>query len=177
MTETTTTDAATTESHAAQQVRAHVETWQERADAVVKLREYEHETLADVRDRDGRDEVANVIAARELLELDALDVEDGEDETGDVAEGVDDVHERWGEGALDAYVKGTRRAGGEWDIEGAVVVVTTGGPHVQLEYDGRDVVVAGWDWFGADRTTRTLGEDAAELVVRAFALDLLMEDC
>lgn len=160
------TDA--TESHAAEQVRATVDSWERAASAVRVLEKYAGHAWADLNATNAN----RCGAAREVLDLDARG-----DDLEDVADGLDEAVDSLGEFGLDAWITGRRSARSDaWDIESAIVVTTTGGPHVQLEYDGREVRVIGWDWFGADRTSRTLSDDAAALVVRAFALDLMMED-
>lgn len=152
-----------------EQVERVAAEWEARARAASVLREYEgtHDVLSDL-DASERERVEH---ARGVLDADNFG-----DPANHAADGLDDALDALSEDALEVYVTGRRSVGdSEWAAEGAVVVLGTGGPHMQLEYDGRNVAAHGWDWLGEGRTRVELAPDAAALVERVFALDLLLD--
>ena len=140
--------------------------WDEQGSAFVLLRDAEGEDVFSM----PADERAALQKARGALELDPLKVDD------DASDGLEDCVDRIGaEDALEIYATGKKR-GGEWDVDGVVIVTGTGGPHVQIEYDGRSALVRCYGWFRDGETTRELSDNAVALLERAFALDLMMDD-
>lgn len=89
-------------------------------------------------------------AAREVFELPAL--HDGEGDDTDVADGIDDKLEDpeavFLDDPLEIAVQGRfDMHRGTWDVTGVVVVVATGGPHIEIEYDGANLRANGY-WGG-----------------------------
>lgn len=114
------------------------------------------------------DSLDRLVAVAQGNELDAADVaslfaDHGYGlELADDADGydIDDAQETaqriLDEYGLDFYETGERRFGGEWEPNGWVFVVTTGGPHYELRSDGR---VYGWGWFGANKVQSAVSDE------------------
>ena len=63
-------------------------------------------------------------------------------------------------GGLSVEVTWTGSLGTRPDIDQIRYVLCTGGPHVELRYDGTRATYHGWDWFGEGDQTMA-GDDAA----------------
>lgn len=143
------------------------------AAAIRLLERAEGDTLADIRDEGGQDAVDAVIAARDTLELEALDAEHGEDETGDVADGLDERKDQLRfEGPLSIRRYGYNDGNG-WETESVTIVLGTGGPHIEVQYRGDRATAVAYGWFGADRVELPVDADAVNVL---FGVDDLYND-
>lgn len=129
-------------------------------DDAAREREELHATCERLRDR--LNLAADIYHADALTWRNIVDVHaawgvkvDRTDEPSDVAAQLLE------DAALSVQINGHRAPGSdEWDIDGAEIVFTTGGPHVQV--DTARKVVEAWGWFGAGRTAVSLSADTCE---------------
>lgn len=129
------------------------------------LEEHEGESSGDVYATHGSEADAKVRAARRALELEPVD------EVDDVAEGLDelDPDEALLDGPLSVVVQG-RFWDSSWEVTGVEVVICTGGPHIELRYDGRGMSLYGF-WGGSRVEGMPVDSDrAAALLDEAMAV-------
>lgn len=106
------------------------------------LREHEGGSIAELYEED-RDTYREVVKAREALDLPVLEGNDA-----DPAEDLDDFDEDARlDHPLEVSVLGVFRDG-SWEVTGCEVTVCTGGPHIEIEYDGCSMRLNGY-WGGS----------------------------
>lgn len=172
--ETTTTTSAPAETTEAERMHAlalrTAERIEKQAAAVLLLEQHEGETPADILEADPEGMDA-IVDARDALELETIDA--SEYETGDVADGIeswkDDTRDY---GALSIARHGTNHGEG-WVTDSVVVVLGTGGPHVQVEYEGNHATVRAFGWFKEGETTVPVDAEAVDLL---YGVDCLYRD-
>lgn len=54
--------------------------------------------------------------------------------------------------------RGAYKDDARWD--GLTIVLCTGGPHVEIQYNGSGAMVVGYGWFGSDRYTEFIEDDS-----------------
>lgn len=143
------------------------------AAAVRKLQEAEGETAREIRDNPddgGNDVLRDFMAARALLDLPATFAECADE---DIADGVEEwLDEMRCDGALSIRRRGYNDGDG-WECDEVVIVLGTGGPHVQVEYEGTTATVRAYGWFKDGETTLPVDADAVDLL---YGVDELYRD-
>lgn len=69
--------------------------------------------------------------------------------------------------SVDHTWRGPHRGNLSWD--GTTVVLATGGPHVELRWDGREAIIVGYGWFGADRYSEAVDDPKVIALLETLA--------
>lgn len=145
---------------------------EEQAAAVRLLEEHAGETWSDL----DLPEREAVLAARRALEFPEPPTVKGGltlDLSIDAADGLEDWREEMQcSGALSISRRGTNHGDG-WVTDEVVIVLGTGGPHVEVQYRGGAAVVVAFGWFGAGRVELPVDADAVDLL---YGVDYLYQD-